>query len=828
MNVLAVLALAGLVAGPASPSPGALPGGTGEVSVQADRITREPDGRVHLEGHAMLRRGVVTLRARSARIDPETGEIDAVGDVLLTDATRVVSADGLHAVLGGAFEAEHVVSFVKDRPVELGEATTVEGARRIGSNRLAFTGGRLEGDKSGRLQLTETRLTLCDCGGGAPSWEIRAGKADVIPGKRAILSWPVIYVTPRFLLVQKPVPVLVVPWLYLPLGDRQTGLLVPTIGSTTNTGFDVAQPLFVTLGQSADLTLTPEYFFGPGAARSKEKPSVRGPGARLELRWAPAEGDAGRLELTWLHDLDREAGGAHGDRLGISGADQQGLGPNTRLRLDLGLSSDPVLWRDFTTDVLLKQAFYSRSDVLLSHRGDALVLEGNAAYYQPLTPNKWTHEIPAAIPGALAPSGYGVFGSDVPVFHRWPGVAGTLLPSSLGPVSVSGRVGVQRFAPASGDASSIALGPGDPGGRKDHDLPVVYAIPREAATRLDSRLELRAPFTAGPVAVEPYVRGAALGYQFDTSRDAAAVAWAVGGAVVETELSRRYGELLHRITPRLELRVGTGAAGPGGRALDLPAYDAWDRVVAHGPILDATGRLLPSARSLSAAPDGRFQQVRASVESRLSVKGVDRLRLELGQDVDAGGGRLGETFFSADAHAGPVAGDLSGRILVFQGRTNPSPEPSHSSPLDPFTELRAGVSLGDPHRSVLRAGLLAVGSGGSGTLDSGVDPLFDLRPAPIDAVAQGSFGARMVVGGATLGYDALVPARTIDVGQCSGGTAQRRIGAMHVQQHAASFTWDSPCHCFLARLIVAVDDCATTTFKASLDLSRLGERAKFP
>ena len=36
---------------------GALPGGTGEVSVQADRITREPDGRVHLEGHAMLRDG---------------------------------------------------------------------------------------------------------------------------------------------------------------------------------------------------------------------------------------------------------------------------------------------------------------------------------------------------------------------------------------------------------------------------------------------------------------------------------------------------------------------------------------------------------------------------------------------------------------------------------------------------------------------------------------------------------------------------------------------------------------------------------------------------
>jgi LPS-assembly protein len=829
LNVLAVLALAGLLAGPASPSPDALPGGTGPVSVQAERVTREADGRIRLEGGAVVRRGVVTLRARSARVDPESGEVDAVGDVLLTDATRAVAADGLHAILGGPFEAEHVIAFVKDRPVELGQAATAEAARRTGANRLTLTGARLAGDESRRLTLSEARLTLCDCGGAAPSWEIHTRKADVIPGVRAILSWPVLYVTPRFLLVNRPVPVLIVPWLYLPLGDRQSGLLIPEIGSTSGTGLVISQPVFVTLGRSADATVTPEYLFGH-KTKAPTAASVRGFGTRLELRWAPAVDAAGTLELAWVHDLAREPGGGSGDRLGISGVHQQGLGPDTRLRLDLGLTSDPVWSRDFTPAVLLRDAFYRRSDLLVSHRSDALVLEGGAAYYQPLAPTAWNHAIPSAVPGALAPSGYGAFGSDVPVFHRWPGLAGSLLPSTLGPVEVSGRVGVQRFAPASGDATSIALGPGDPGGRLDaHQRPVVYALPREAATRLDTRLELRAPFRVGPLALEPYLRGAALGYQFDTARDPAAEAWGVGGALVETELSRRYGDLVHRITPRLEFRAGTGAAGPDGRALALPAYDEWDRVLDRGPIPDLAGTgLLRPARSLTAASESRFQQLRASVESHLTAKGVDRLRLLVGQDVDVGGGRLAETFFSAGAAAGPLGVDLSGRFLAFQGRVEPAPRPSHASLLDPFTELRAGISLGDPHGHVLRAGLLAVGAGGSGTLVAGVDPLFDLRPTAIDAVAQGSVGGRVVLGGGTLGYDALFPGRPIDVPQCSGN-GTRRLEVWQVQQHTGSFAWNSPCRCFLAAFSLSVDDCGKiSSFKASINLARLGEGAKFP
>ena len=77
-------------------------------------------------------------------------------------------------------------------------------------------------------------------------------------------------------LVDRPVPVLVVPWLYLPLGERQTGLLLPVLGSTGASGFTVAQPLFITLGRSADATVTAEYAFGRKRKQvSDGKPAVR-------------------------------------------------------------------------------------------------------------------------------------------------------------------------------------------------------------------------------------------------------------------------------------------------------------------------------------------------------------------------------------------------------------------------------------------------------------------------------------------------------------------------------------------------------------------------
>ncbi len=785
MSLLAAIAAAGLLARAAADVPAALPGATGDVQVTADHVTYEgATGRVLLEGNAVLRRGAVVVRARSISWDPASDEVRASGGVLLTDATRVVSADAVRAVMGGEIEAEGVLAFVKDRPADLSGLRTVGEAARAGRNRLTFSGERLRGNADGRIRLARARLTLCDCpGGAAPSWEVTAREADIIPGKRAILHWSVLRVTPRFLLVERPVPVLGLPWMYLPLGERQSGILLPFVGSTGASGFSIAEPLYLTLGRSADATLTPEYAFGRKRADVADgKPAVRGPGARLELRWAPAESAAGQLELGWLHDLDAEPGGEAGDRWALTARHGQRLGERTALAAGLRLAGDPVWLRDATSDVLGQSAPYRRSDLLVSHRRDAVVGEAFASYDQPLRPFGTGLRQGVPVPIGTFPTGrYGPLGADVGVASRWGSAAAALVPIPAGPLRLSARAGAARFGPATGGLDVAG---------------------RPAATRADARAEIEAPILLGSaLSVAPFVRGAALGYAFDEASDPAGSAWGVMGATVATEVSRRFGGLRHAIAPRLEWRAGTRVQGD---VLRFAAYDALDR---------STAGLLPAAT-------GSFQQLRAAVETRLEPHGTDLLRVEVGQDLDLRAGRLAETFGAVAVAAGPVHADARASFFA-DGRGSPVPAARIPSALDRLSELRAGVSVQDRRGDGIRAGFFTLAPGGSGRLVVGIDPLFDVRPAALGEAAGASAGFSAALGSAKLSYDATFFGRATYAQPCSPGAGEQRFGAVEVQQQSGSLSWESSCHCFRIVVNAGMNYCGTRSYHATVDLAGL-------
>ena len=537
---------------------------------------------------------------------------------------------------------------------------------------------------------------------------------------------------------------LVLPWLYVPLGDRQSGLLLPSVGSTGASGFSVAQPLFLTLGRSADATLTPEYAFGRSRDAEDVDPAVRGPGARLELRWAPAERAEGRAELAWIDDLDRERGGEGGDWFALDRRPRAAARERTVVAAALRLAGDPVWVRDMTSGVLGQSVPYRRSDLFLSHRRDAIVLEAGTSYDQPLRPEGTDPGAATSVLIGTFPSGpYGRLGADVGVSSRWGSAAATLLPERAGPLLVSGRAGAARFSRVGGGLDAVG---------------------RPATTRADARAELALPLlVGGAVTFAPYLRGAALGYGFDDAGDPAATAWGVAGAIVQTEVSRRVGAFRHAIAPRLEWRAGTRAVGD---PLAFAAFDAFDR----------------STVGLLSASPGTFQQLRAAIETRLEVRGATLLRAEIGQDADLRAGRFAEAFAALAVAAGPVAADARVRFFPVDGRAVPADEPRIRSSLDEVTELQAGLTLQDRRGDSLRAGLLAVGPGGSGGLVAGLDPLFDVRPVPnLDAAAAATAGVRAAVGGARLGYDALLPGRAAFVQACkgaaSGGWTPSRSGS---------------------------------------------------
>ena len=66
----------------------------------------------------------------------------------------------------------------------------------------------------------------------------------------------------------------------VPLGERQSGLLLPEVRSTGATGLTLTEPLYLTLGRSADATVTPAYAFG--RARSEVDA-----GNRSVTEWSP-------------------------------------------------------------------------------------------------------------------------------------------------------------------------------------------------------------------------------------------------------------------------------------------------------------------------------------------------------------------------------------------------------------------------------------------------------------------------------------------------------------------------------------------------------------
>ncbi len=831
MPILVALATAGLLAAAA---PSAVEGGDAKVQA-ATAIFDVASGTYRLEGDVVIRRGAVTLRARTATYDPRTGEVTAGGGVLLVDPVRVLSAEEVHAVIDGPIEAHQVVAYYKLRPTELGDAATVDAAARCGRNSLRAQGREVTSAGDGKLNLQEARLTLCDClGDGSPTWELRARTATVRPGQEAVLDWPVLYVTPRFLFIDHAVPVMTLPWLTVPLASRASGLLVPVLGSTGPTGWTVGQPIFLTLGPSADLTLVPSYAFGqvPSAVRSGNA-SVRGPGLATEARWAPAEKAGMMLRLDLQDDLDNEAVpaagivGASGLRFAVGGGWSQHFSEATALRLSLDLVGDPLYVRDFNSDVRIRDATSRRSAVVLSHRTEQVSVELSAGWLQPVSGN-----------GSLSKIENGLFGASLPAFQRWPSLAATLAPVALaGPLLLAGRAGATRYAPLHGvtsDGGSDGVGPADRGWIRNAADPFELdgrwePGERLAVTRIDTRASLAAPLQLGWLSVTPWVRGAALGYVFDANQGALANAWWVGGLQLSTLLSRRYGAWRHVLEPRVEWMLTSPVSG---KALPAFGYDEWDR----GPAQPAnTTAAFVAPRYAAAAPPGRSNQMRVALATWLHAPDALLLRGEVGQEIDLGRGKLAEGYVTAVASRGYVTGEADVYFWTA-GRMDAAPQPPHSSWLDRFSALRLNLSVGDGRGDGIHGGLLAFGPGGSGHASAGVDALFDARPISIrpldqassvtsagEALATGTLGGQLKIGPAGFGYDVLVPARTIEVGSCKAGAPARTIGPWHVQQQTGWAEWDSPCRCFKLRVSVGVNECGgIPSFKVDLDIGKIG------
>ena len=444
--LLFLLMLLQTTASPPSVAPSSL-------EVLADVVAyRELHHEAWAEGNVELRVSNGRLTAQRLSVAQETGQFSAEGQVVIrwADETShwVVLADWVHIRLKLREKAEGADTFesmasgfheVEEIFLENGLwvqkhgltakvllASSAAEVLKLGKNGLSMrlTHMRQEG---GRWKFGNAGFVPCDCETTQPGWHLESHQGSLdIEGQRVQLLSTVAYVG--------EVPFFWVPWISLPLSSRQTGLLFPAFSTHINSGFMPRLPVFITLGRSADVTLTPGWAMG-----TQKVFGIRGPSLGTEFRYMPSEDIQGSLAVDWLWDLREQRSPTNVAYTGAEGAakKQRGLRYGTRLNhrqsigeyghalANVNVASDSYLHRDFETDLILMSIEYTRSQLGFSYEGPRLDVLLDVGYLQDL---RWGHPLFGTAP-LLAP-GEPLHGPNT--LQRFPALSARLREHALG------------------------------------------------------------------------------------------------------------------------------------------------------------------------------------------------------------------------------------------------------------------------------------------------------------------------------------------------------------------------------------------------------------
>lgn len=223
----------------------------GELTIRADSMAALPDGTLEAEGNVTLEGRGFTARADRILYDAENATVTLKGSVEMTDDA------------GGFFTGE---SLELNLDTMVGDVTG-------GEIFIEESGIRVRGERITRLGPDEYEVShgeFTSCTGECPDWSFTASRLRV--HRKG-------YVTARHASFRiAGIPVFYSPYLFYPVKtDRQSGLLIPELNYTERSGLETTLPLFLTLGDAADVTFTLRTF-------SRDETGLEGE-FRYDLPW---------------------------------------------------------------------------------------------------------------------------------------------------------------------------------------------------------------------------------------------------------------------------------------------------------------------------------------------------------------------------------------------------------------------------------------------------------------------------------------------------------------------------------------------------------------
>ena len=323
--------------------PRPVPGDVSEdaATVLADEITLQGDRTLTARGGVVIWYQGARLVASALRVDGETGALTIEGPIHLTRPDQAGGPDDITLVADSA---------QLDRRLQDG---ILRGARLVIARELQLAAREVRRSDGGRI-TTMTNVVTSSCrvcaNDPTPLWEIRARSIthDADRGE---------------LILERPqlrafgLPVAGLPFTITapdPSVDRKSGFLRPSIRTTSGLGFGVKVPYFITLGRSADATLTPYV----SASRTRT----------LEARYRQAFSNGGlQLDGAISRD-DLQDGETRGYLFGAAAFDlPRGYRLGMQLQhtsdraylLDYGITDADRLWSGMTLDRVQRNRLFA-------------------------------------------------------------------------------------------------------------------------------------------------------------------------------------------------------------------------------------------------------------------------------------------------------------------------------------------------------------------------------------------------------------------------------------------------------------------------------------
>jgi len=322
------------------------------VDVHADNAQLVNNGTSVFTGNVIVRRGGQELTADRATYNQNAGIVTAQNKLRLRDSEIILEAD----------QAEWSM-------------TSDEGALIGAEYRLREMHARGDASHVYRKGLWQTALqnaTYTTCAEGDNFWQLKATTVD-LDHKSGVG-------TAKDVVVRiKDVPVFYTPYITFPLNDeRKSGFLVPSIGSSTETGFDVQTPYYWNIGPGRDATITPRYM------------SDRGLQLNGEYRYLYEQG-FGEIQLGLLASDDLKNDGDdinpyYGeDRKHFSFEHTSNFQSRWSSEIDYNYVSDDAYLEDFGSNLSLASTTHLNRRLNVNYNGDNWVFTGRLQGYQTIT-----------------------------------------------------------------------------------------------------------------------------------------------------------------------------------------------------------------------------------------------------------------------------------------------------------------------------------------------------------------------------------------------------------------------------------------------------------